>query len=212
MVSSVTSSAGFSTAMLSGSQCRGTRGSESQQADKTALQEKLFSKLDVNGDGGVDESELNDFLSYASSATGTSSTTSSTDLLESIDTDGDGSISKTEMADGAKSLFDALRTQLMSKSDEAAPPPPPSTDEASDDQQQLFAKIDSNGDGSIDQSELGSFVEQTKSQDGPQDAPPAGGPGGGGRFSMIQSLLDQYRSTSTDSTTESTTSSLSIAA
>ena len=43
MVSSFTSSAGLSTAMLSGSQCRGTR-------DTQALQEKLFSKLDVNGD------------------------------------------------------------------------------------------------------------------------------------------------------------------
>jgi hypothetical protein len=156
MVSSVTGSAGFSTAMLSGSQCRGPRGSESQQADKAALQEKLFGKLDVNGDGGVDESELNDFLSYAASATGSTSATRSADLFKTIDSDGDGSISKTEMADGAKSLFDELRTQLR--------------------------------------------------------PPPSGGPGGGGRFSMIQSLLDQYRSTSTDATTEATTSSLSIAA
>jgi Ca2+-binding EF-hand superfamily protein len=207
MVSSVTSSAGFSTAMLSGSQCRGPRGSESQQADKAALQEKLFSKLDVNADGGVDKSELNDFLSYAAAATGSTSATSSADLFKTIDSDGDGSISKTEMADGAKSLFDELRTQLMSKSGEAAPPPPPPAED-SDDQQQLFAQIDADGNGSLDQTELGTFLEQTK----PQGPPPSGGPGGGGRFSMIQSLLDQYRSTSTDSTTESTTSSLSIAA
>jgi Ca2+-binding EF-hand superfamily protein len=201
MVSSVTGSAGFSTAMLSGS----------QQADKTALQEKLFSKLDVNGDGGVDESELNDFLSYAASATGSTSATSSADLFKNIDSDGDGSISKTEMADGAKSLFDELRTQLMSKSGEAGPPPPPPAED-SDEQQQLFAQIDADGSGSIDQTELGTFLEQTKPQMTTQGPPPSGGPGGGGRFSMIQSLLDQYRSTSTDSTTESTTSSLSIAA
>ena len=211
MVSSVTSSAGFSTAMLSGSQCRGPRGSESQQADKAALQEKLFSKLDVNGDGGVNESELNDFLSYAASATGSTSATSTADLFKTIDSDGDGSISKTEMTDGAKSLFDELRMQLMSKGGEAAPPPPPPAEDA-DDQQQLFAQIDVDGNGSIDQTELGTFLEQAKSQMTNQEPPPSGGPGGGGRFSMIQSLLDQYRSTSTDSATESTTSSLSVAA
>ena len=190
MVSSVTGSAGFSAAMLSGSQCRGSRGAESQQADKAALQEKLFSKLDVNGDGGVDESELNDFLSYASSATGSTAATGSAELFDSIDSDGDGNISKTEMSDGVKSLFDELRTQLMSKNGEAGSPPlPPSED-------------------SQEQDPSGSFMDQTK----PRDPPPAGGPGSGGRFSMIQSLLDQYRSTSNDSSTEPVTSTLAVAA
>lgn len=45
MVSSVSNSAAFSSAMQSGAQCRGSR-------DTSALQEKLFTKLDANGDGG----------------------------------------------------------------------------------------------------------------------------------------------------------------
>lgn len=125
MVSSVSSSAAFSTALLSGSPCRGTR-------DPQAMQEKLFSKLDVNGDGGIDQSELTQFLDYASSAlsgtSGTSSTsatsdTASADLFKAMDTDGDGTLSKTELADGAKKLFDELRSQLMTG---PPPGPPPS--------------------------------------------------------------------------------------
>lgn len=206
MVASVTGSAGFSAAMFQGSQCRGTRDTQSQQTDKTALQENLFSKLDVDGNGSIDATELSSFMSYAASASGAASATDSSALFGTLDADGDGAISQTEMADGAKSLFDELRTQLLSGSDdteEAAPPEPP-------DATAMFAQIDANGDGSIDQSELGTFFEQ-----GPPPPPPGGPPpgeGGGGSFmSKIESLLSQYRSTATDST-QSTSSTLSVAA
>src|SRR5262245_40116416 len=106
MVSSVGGSVGFSTAQLSGSACGGPRNSQ-------AMQEKLFSKLDVNSEGSIDESELGQCLDYASSATGSSSQTDAASLLKAIDSDGDGSVSKTELADGAKALFDQLRSQLM---------------------------------------------------------------------------------------------------
>src|SRR5262245_12323182 len=105
MVSSVSSSVAFSSAMLSGTQCRGGR-------DAQALQEKLFSKLDVNSDGGIDQSELSqfvDFVSSSSAASGSSASSSSSaasDLFASMDSDGDGTLSKTELADGAKKLFD----------------------------------------------------------------------------------------------------------
>jgi EF hand domain-containing protein len=184
MVSSVTSSAGLSTAMLSGSQCRGTR-------DPQALREKLFSKLDVNGDGGIDQSELSQFVDFASSSTGSTSATSDTsgaDLFKSMDTNGDGTLSKTELADGTKKLFDELRTQLMSQV--------ASTATSSDTQ--------ATGDA--------------QSADASQSAPPPTGGhhhhGGGGMASKIASLLDQYRSTATNDTTDSTESpsTLSVAA
>jgi hypothetical protein len=79
----------------------------------------LFSKLDVNGDGGIDASELSQFVDFASSSTSSTSAasnTGATDLFKSMDADGDGTLSKTERADGAKKLFDELRTQLMSAS------------------------------------------------------------------------------------------------
>ncbi len=197
MVSQVSGSAGISAAMLSGSQCHGPR-------DTSALQEKLFSKLDVNGDGGVDQSELGQFMDFATSSASGTSQSGSADLFKSLDTNGDGSLSKTELSDGAKKLFDELRTQLMSASSGTSD----SQSVAKPDPSDLFAKIDSNGDGSIDKNELSAFVQSK-----PQGAPPNGGhPHGGGMFSKIESLLDQYRSTATDSTTGSETSTLSIAA
>ena len=228
MVSSVNSSAAFSSAMLSGSQCRGSR-------DTQALQEKMFAKLDANGDGGIDKTELSDFMSFAASSSGTQATDSS-ELFSKLDADGDGAVSQTELSDGAKALFDQLRTQLMSaaaaKASETTSTSTSETDAVSGsdsvssatsttkpDPTELFAKIDANGDGSIDQDELGSFMEANRPPPPPRGEGPGGpdGPGGhrgGGMFSKIESLLDQYRSNSTtDSTAETeATSSLSIAA
>ena len=184
MVDSVSGSAGFSTAMLSGSQCRGSR-------DPQALQEKLFSKLDVNGDGSIDQGELTQFTDFVSSSTSgtsvTSDTSGATDLFKAMDTDGDGTISKTELADGAKKLFDELRTQLMSQA----------------------AATSSDAQGTDN--------TQGASQAPPQGPPPGRPPGGGhhhggGMFSKIASLLDQYRSTATDTTTTEAASTLSVAA
>ncbi|MEJ0035107.1 MAG: EF-hand domain-containing protein [Gammaproteobacteria bacterium] len=182
MVSSVTSNAAVSTATLSASQCRASR-------DPQALQEKLFSKLDVNGDGGIDQSELSQFMDFASSSTTSTNPTSDTagaDLFKAMDTDGDGTLSKTELADGAKKLFDQLRTQLMTASAGTA-----STGAAAD----------------------------AQPADATQAPPPsrAGGHhhhgGGGGMFSKIASLLDQYRSTATDpAAATADASTLSVAA
>jgi hypothetical protein len=195
MVDSVTSSAGLSTAMLSGSQCRGPR-------DAQAMQEKLFSKLDVNGDGGIDQSELSqfvDFISSSASSSGTTSSTSGADLFKTMDTDGDGSLSKTELTDGTKKLFDELRTQLMTQAASSA-----GTSDT-----QASAIVQASGDAQTNTSSRPA---------GPQDSPPPAPPGGGhhhhggGLFSKIASLLDQYRSTATDTTTTMEAATLSVAA
>jgi hypothetical protein len=190
MVSSVSSNAAFSSAALSGSQCRGTR-------DPQALQEKLFSKLDVNGDGSIDQSELSQFVDFASSATkgASASDSAGADLFKAMDTDGDGTLSKTELADGTKKLFDELRTQLMSASGGTTGTATTSADGQSADASQANA------------------AQATA----PQGAPPAGGHHhhGGGMFSKIASLIDQDRSTAATDSSDATTaeaSTLSIAA
>lgn len=194
MVSQIGSSAGFSTAALSGTACRGSR-------DPQAMQEKLFNKLDVNGDGGIDETELGQFLDFASSASGGTSQTDSATLLKSLDSDGNGSVSKTELADGAKSLFDQLRSQLMSSSSESQgvqrPEPP--------DAKEMFSKMDSNTDGSISEDELGAFMQANP-------PPSSGGEHGGGLFSAIETLLDQYRSNASSDTSSAATRTLAVAA
>lgn len=163
----------------------------------SSLQQKLFTKLDTNGSGGIDKTELSEFMSFAASQSGGTQATDSAALFSSIDSDGDGAISQTELSDGAKSLFDQLRAQLMTSANETSEPKPVEKPSSED----LFAKIDVNGDGSIDQDELGSFMEAN-----PPPPPPGEGRGhGGGLFAKIESLLDQYRATAT---TESETSSV----
>jgi Ca2+-binding EF-hand superfamily protein len=203
MVSSVGGAAGYSAAAMQGAQCgSGSRGPQ-------ALQEKLFTKLDVNNDGGIDQNELGQFLDYVSSSTGSTSQTDTSQLFKTLDSDGDGTISKQELTDGAKKLFEELRAQLVgskSGSTSDSTSATTATDETQDAKKQaLFSKIDTNGDGSIDQSELGTFLSQK---------PEHHGHGGGGLFSKIDSLLDQYRSTAatTDSTDQETTSTLSAVA
>ena len=179
MISSVSNSAMFSAAMLSGSQCRGS-------CDTEALKEKLFTKLDANGDGGIDKSELGDFISSAASRAG-SGTADSAELFSSMDCDGDGAITSSELSEGVKSLFDELRMQLMTGAGKATEQEVVDEPDAED----LFARIDTNGDGSVDQSELGSFLEAS----GAARPQPEASPEGRQDFRKIERLLDQYRST-----------------
>ena len=196
MVSSVGSAAGYSTASMYGAQSRGAR-------DPAALQEKLFSKLDVNGDGGIDQSELGDFLKYVSSATGSTSQTDTSQLFKTLDADGDGAISKQELTDGTKKLFEELRTQLASTKSAQADE---SQDAKKPDPQEFFKKIDANGDGSISQDELGTFMSQK-----PEHGHGPGGPGGG-FLGRIESLLDQYRSTATAAAMDDADASAAVVA
>lgn len=209
MVTSVSSSAAYLSAAMLSNQCAGARGAQAQQPDKAAFQEKLFSKLDANGDGGIDASELSDFMSYAATqGSGSTPQTDSAQLFNTLDSDGDGSVSQSELAQGAKSLFDALRAQLMSSSDGASGAQASSASSADKpDAQSLFAQMDANGDGSIDQNELGTFMSNAM-----PPPPPPGEGGQGGLFAKIESLLDQYRSTATGSSSAETTSSLAVAA
>ena len=201
MVSSVSSSAAFSSAMVSsGSQCRGAR-------DPQAFQEKLFSKLDANGDGGIDQSELSELVDLASSAVGgtrsTSSGTSATDLFKSMDTDGDGTLSKSELAEGTKKLFEELRTQLMSAAAASGTTPAGTSVDATT----------SNGTTDATASDAQATDASASATQAPPRAPRGGHHHGGGMFAKIASLLDQYRSNASDAgTTAIEASTLSVAA
>lgn len=130
------------------------------------LQQQLFSKVDANGDKAIDKTELTSFLNFVSEKTGTGSVDSQA-LLESIDTDGNGAISESELQDNSEVLFDQLRAQLMSsEASQAAPPPPPHGDAG-----EMFAGIDSDGDGAISKTELESFLSDRTSETG--DGPSA---------------------------------------
>jgi Ca2+-binding EF-hand superfamily protein len=176
-----------------------------RSADSSKLQQKLLEKIDSNSDGSIDKTELSSFMEYVDSKTG--STGSDVDaVFKSLDADSDGSVSSDEFAANSDSLIDQLRDQLRSAQmgSGARPPPPPGPppDEAgqSDD---LFAKIDTNSDGSIDETELSTFFSQQEQQ---TEKPAAGG---SPLDAMLASLIQQYQTVSTSSAYPSTTSSLS---
>lgn len=120
--------------------------------------ERLLSKIDADGSGGVSDTELQGLLDDVAQKTGVSSQASAADLVKQYDTNGDGSLNADELG---KTMQNVL-------------PPPPSTmafaqsrsrdsstnaaatGEAGDD---LFGKVDSDGDGAVSQTELQALLE-----------------------------------------------------
>lgn len=126
------------------------------------MQERMFQKADVDGSGGVDSTELQALLDKAAKKTGTSvDSSSATDLLSKSDSDKDGSLSSDELDSVMKSIF----------------PPPTSTQDflqsrgtgstsSGDSTDDLFGKIDTDGSGGISKTELQSFTDQVKQDQG----------------------------------------------
>lgn len=142
-------------------------------AQRTKMREKLFSKADADGNGSVDASELQSMLARLSgnSGAGDSSSSDATALLKKMDSDGDGSLSSTELDAGMRALigpppstmqFAQSRSGASGDSGDASAIGP--TARSGDD---LFSKIDSNADGSVDAGELAAFKEKmTQAMDG----------------------------------------------
>ncbi|MBN1213050.1 MAG: EF-hand domain-containing protein [candidate division Zixibacteria bacterium] len=116
------------------------------------MREKMFSKTDVNGDGQIDQSEMSSFADQmAKRAEGKFNVE---DVFTQGDTDGDGVLSKEE--------FMALRPPQPRK-------PEVSSEEMQQKQAELFAAIDQNGDGSIDESEMEEFASEMAARTGQSD-------------------------------------------
>jgi Ca2+-binding EF-hand superfamily protein len=98
--------------------------------------DQIFSKLDANGDGSFDKTELTSFVQGAQSTGDTSVDVDK--IFSALDANGDGSVTKQEFGDAARRLHDQLQSQSHSD--------------------KLFAKIDTNGDGTIGSDELSSFI------------------------------------------------------
>lgn len=120
--------------------------------------ERLLSKLDADGSGGVSDTELQGLLDDVAQKTGVSSQTSAADLVKQYDSNGDGSLNADELGKSMQSVL----------------PPPPSTmafaqsrggsadaettatGQAGDD---LFGKVHSDGDGAVSKTELQALLE-----------------------------------------------------
>ncbi|HEY4213792.1 MAG TPA: EF-hand domain-containing protein [Steroidobacteraceae bacterium] len=122
MISGVGGSAALWSSLYAGSSGSSTAAGSS--ADLSQVEQKLFAKIDTNGDGTIDKTELSNFFntlsaqgSSAAGATAAASPASVTSvgtsgLFSSLDTSGDGSISEQEFSANVGSLVDQLRSQL----------------------------------------------------------------------------------------------------
>jgi hypothetical protein len=111
---------------------RGVQGSQGK--------DDLFTKVDANQDGSLDESEVATFAEKMSEMTGQSA--DAAEMMAKFDSDEDGAISADEFKAGEP---------------QGPPPPPPggvqaadSTDETSS----LISSLDSDGDGSVSEDEF----------------------------------------------------------
>ena len=130
------------------------------RAQRSQMQAKMFAKVDTDGSGGVDKTELQSMLSAVSQKTGTDLTSNIDDTFTKFDTNADGQLSSDELGKGMHSLMPPPSTMDFAQSRGA------SSDERS---KELFGKIDTNGDGTVDKTELQTVTDKIKADTG-QDA------------------------------------------
>ena len=116
-----------------------------------AMKEKMFAKVDKDGSGGVDKTELQGMLDDIAKKSGTSAG-SADQLLGKMDSDGNGSLSQSELEAGMKSLMPAPSStvdfaQQRTGGDTSA------TDK-------LFSKLDTDGSGGLNASELNTLIDK----------------------------------------------------
>lgn len=125
---------------------------------RSQMQAKMFAKVDADGSGGVDKTELQTLFTDIGKKTGTQLDTEK--LFATMDSNADGSLSGDELATGMKDVR----------------PPPPSTLNFVQDRNgatgtdDLFSKVDANSDGSVDEAEMTAFTNKMKADTG-RDSP-----------------------------------------
>lgn len=121
--------------------------SDSTSQTMAAMRDKMFSRLDPDGDGQIDLAELTAQTQQSGKSDG--HLTRMLEDLTAADANGDGMVSKDEFA--------------------AMPPPPPPPGGApppgGGDLTDLFNQLDADGDGQIDLAELQSQLENSESKD-----------------------------------------------
>lgn len=113
----------------------------------------MFAKVDTDGSGGVDETELQSLLDKVSKRSGTGSATaaSSADTFKQFDTNGDGTLSQDELDAGMKSLMPAPSSTVefaQARGGEAGGPPPGGPPPASG-ANASYDPLDTNQDGVV---------------------------------------------------------------
>ena len=121
--------------------------------------ERLLSKIDTDGSGGVSDTELQGLLDNVAKKTGVSSQTSAADLVTQYDANGDGSLNADELGKTLQSVLPPPPSTMafaQSRGGEGSSSATSATGQAGDD---LFGKVDSDGDGAVSKTELQALLE-----------------------------------------------------
>lgn len=120
--------------------------------------ERLLSKIDADGSGGVSDTELQGLLDDVAKKTGVSSQTSAADLVKQYDANGDGSLNADELGKTLQSVLPPPSTMAFAQSrgGEGSSSATSATGQAGDD---LFGKVDSDGDSAVSKTELQALLE-----------------------------------------------------
>jgi Ca2+-binding EF-hand superfamily protein len=131
------------------------------KAQRSQMQAKMFAKVDTDSSGSVDKAELKTMLSEVSQKTGTSIGSDTEATFTKMDSNADGNLSSDELGKGMQSLMPPPSTMDFAQSRSAD-----GASGSAGSQDDLFAKIDTNGDGSVDKAELQTLTDKVKSDTG----------------------------------------------
>lgn len=197
-----------------------------QRPNAEKMSKDLFSQLDTNGQGYIEESDLQSALDKVTSSKGSSSTLSAKDMFSQLDTDGDGKVTEQELASTFQSLADEMgvRARIADQNPKKPEGQAPSytldqltemstSDSVDSNMQSIFSQLagnfdsaDSDGDGSISGDEARSYLD---SEGVGRKGPPPGPPPANGAGGLTQDeLTSMSTSDSIDSVTQSILSQL----
>jgi len=123
--------------------------SEMSSARSSARAAKMFAKVDADGSGSVDKTELQGMLDHLAEKSG-NSLGSADELMTKMDADSNGSLSQSELDAGMKSLMPAPASTVdFAQQSQGMPPPPPPPDAAGSSSNGATDPLDTNGDGTV---------------------------------------------------------------
>ena len=141
-----------------------------QRPDASEMAENLFSQLDTNGKGYIEESDLASAISSLRSST---NDLSASDIFTQLDSDSDGKVTQDELTSTLQKLSEELNSQFdQARMQGGMPPPPPADAESGTGftEEELTSQLEEIGDSdSVRSTLISSIVENFAEADTNQD-------------------------------------------